>query len=133
MKYVIGLMLVVLSALTYAQKTPLACQVDAAAGLKWEFGKWNTRSFIEEKFVLVRDGNMLTTDSVAKAVGGPPARTTCNKTILGAIFCHDDLGSSLFFSPVTNKGGFSKLFGATSDGGSYRDTVTVDAFTCTPF
>lgn len=133
MKYVIGLMLAVLPTLIYAQKTPLACQADAAAGLKWELGRWNTRSFIEQKFVLVREGKTLTTDSVAKAVDGPPNQTTCDASILGLVFCHDGLGDSLFFSTVTNKGGISKLFGATMDNGVQKDTVTVHAFTCTPF
>jgi len=134
MKYVIGLILASLSTLTYAQKTPLACLDDAAAGLKWEGGKWSVRSFIEEKFILVREGKTLTVDSVAKAINGSPSRTTCNTSTLGLISCHDNLGASLFFSPATNKGGISKIFGSTmASDGNFKDTVTVSAFTCTPF
>ena len=133
MKYFIGLMLAVSSTLAYAQKTPLACQVDAAAGLKWEGGKWNTRNFIEDKFLLVLANKTLTTDSVAKALKSRPSDTNCDASWEETIFCKDDLGSSLFFSTKTNKGGISQLLGATMGGGDYKDTVTVHAFTCTPF
>ena len=133
MKYFFGLMLAVSTMLTYAQKIPLACQVDAAAGLKWEGGKWNTRSFTEDKFLLVLADKTLTTDSVAKAFKGRPSNTKCDATWGELIFCNDGLGTSLVFSTKTNKGGISKLFGTTMDGGDYKDTVTAHAFTCTPF
>jgi hypothetical protein len=54
--------------LALAQNTPLACQVDAAAGLSWENGQWKTTRFIENKFILVLKGNTLTKESVIKAV-----------------------------------------------------------------
>lgn len=133
MKYVIGLMLASLSMFTYAQRTPLACQVDRSAGLNWEEGKWNVRSFTpSEKFILVREGNLLTSDSVAKAIGRSPANMKCVDVLMGDIMCTNQTGFSMFFSLTTNKGGMSYLMGATSTNAS-RDSVAVETFTCTSF
>lgn len=133
MKYVIGLMLASLSIFTYAQRIPLACQDDRAAGLNWEQGRWNVRSFNSEKFILVRDSSRLTTDSVNKAFNLPEGDTNCEVKYDGNVLCYNSFGASLFFSPKSNKGGISLLYGATSENNARRDTVTVQAFTCTPF
>lgn len=134
MKYVIGLMLASLSIFTYAQRTPLACQDDAAAGMRWDLGKWNTASFIEDKFILVLEGRTLTKDSVAKALKEvTPSDITCNATP-GRLYisCHDGFGGSLFFSIMNSKGAISNVLGAISESNK-RDTLSVRAFTCTPF
>jgi hypothetical protein len=132
MKYVIGLMLASLSMFTYAQRTPLACQDDDSAGLKWEAGKWIVRSFVTDKFILVKEGGSLTTDSVAKALRVPLSSIKCEEPLHGHMMCHSKLGKSMYYSHANNKGGISSLFGATMDGAN-RDTVTAQAFTCTPF
>ncbi len=133
MKFVIGLMLVSLSMFTYAQRTPLACQVDEAAGLQWEEGKWNVRKFNPtKKFILVREGNLLTRDSVAKAVERSSMLMKCEDKLDGDVMCTNSSGFSMMFSLTTNKGGMSRLFGATM-ANIDKDSVMVEAFTCTPF
>ena len=119
-----------------AQNRPLACQVEASAGLSWENGRWVTTRFITEKFILVQSGQILTADSVTKAMGFKVEysdQTSCTQpSVFGDILCVDRGGTSLFFSPKTLRGGISKLFGSTTDG-ARRDTVAVDVFSCTPF
>jgi hypothetical protein len=73
--------------LALAQKKPLACQVDAAAGLKWENGQWKITRFIERKFILVLQGNTLTKDD-------PPAKT---------ITCADRTSETLIFNLEISK------------------------------
>ena len=114
-----------------AQNQPLACQDEAAAGLKWENGRWVTRSFTTEKFILVRTGNTLTTDSAAKFFEVDSRFVTCGN--LGdQIQCADKFGSSLYLYTRTLTGGIAKLFGSTNQGNE-RDTVSVRVFSCTPF
>lgn len=132
MKYVIGLLLASLSMFTYAQRTPLACQVDRAAGLAWEQGKWIVSGFHSKKFILVKEDRSLTIDSIAKALEAPSELIKCDVNAR-YVTCFDGFGGSLLFSNTSNKGGISQLNGATSDSTSKKDTVAVEAFTCTPF
>ena len=60
----------------FAQRTPLACQVEAAGGLKWDSGRWIAVRFQENKFILVQDGPSLTSDSAAKALQASSASCT---------------------------------------------------------
>jgi hypothetical protein len=114
-----------------AQNKPLACQVDAAGGLKWENGKWVNKNFETRKFILVQAGNTLTTDSVGKALDAPPLLVSC-RNVNPQIDCTDWSGGGLFFDPRVLKGGISQLLGSTNSG-ALRDTVTVQIFSCTPF
>jgi len=114
-----------------AQNKPLACQVDAAAGLTWEKGRWVTKSFATDKFILVQAGKTLTTDSVGKALGTTPTNVSCRNTN-PLIDCTDLSGGGLFFDPRALSGGISQIFGSTNSG-AVRDTVTVQIFSCTPF
>ena len=114
-----------------AQNQPLACQGEAAAGLKWENGKWVTRTFNEKKFILVQTENTLTTDSVAKALNSPISQVTCRDT-KPQIDCTDRTGGAFYFDPRTRTGGTAQLLGSTSKG-DFKDTVTVQIFSCTPF
>ena len=63
---VLGLILFTNGAI--AQNKPLACQGEAAAGVNWQNGRWVTTKFETKKFVLVQAGNLLTKESVAKAL-----------------------------------------------------------------
>ena len=114
-----------------AQNKPLACQVDASAGLNWENGRWVTKSFVTNKFILVQAGNTLTTDSVAKALKATLKNVSC-RNAYPQIDCTDVSGGGLYFDPRVLRGGISQLIGST-DSGSVRDTVTVEIFSCTPF
>lgn len=114
-----------------AQNKPLACQVDASAGLKWENGKWVVKSFVTDKFILVQTGNTLTTDSVGKALRATPANVFC-RHLYPQIDCTDSSGGGLYFDPRVLRGGISQLIGSTNSG-SDRDTVTVQVFSCTAF
>jgi len=117
-----------------AQNKPLACQVDASAGLKWENGQWKTARFIEGKFILVLQGNTLTKESAAKALGVPyPDLVTCSVYEYDKrITCTDPSGGNLIFQPKNLKGGMSELLGSLSQS-SDRDTINVSAFTCQPY
>jgi len=114
-----------------AQNQPLACQGEAAAGLKWENGRWATKTFNQDKFILVQAGNTLTTDSVAKALIASPGQASC-RNVNPQTVCSDTSGGSLFFDPRTLTGGISQLLGGTNFG-DQRDTVSVQIFSCTPF
>ena len=119
--------------LALAQNKPLACQVDAAAGLKWENGQWRIARFIEKKFILVLSGKTLTKDSVSKAWG---TEANTNDIIcitnFNSVFCSGIFGESLIFNHENYRGGISLIFGATTES-KQRDTLSVDAFTCQPY
>jgi hypothetical protein len=115
-----------------AQNNPLACQVEEAAGLEWENGRWVQTKFVLNKFILVQAGKTLTTESVAKVLSNPyPTQITC-KYSAPEITCFDNSGRTLYFNLQALKGGTSRLFGSTS-GKSTRDSVAVEVFSCTPF
>ena len=117
--------------LAIAQNQPLACQGDAAAGLKWQDGRWQTKTFLTEKFILAKSGDGLTIESVAKVLSSPEAFVNCRSSVIG-IVCSSTLGSFMHFHPRTLKGGFAFLFG-TVQSAQAKDSVTVEAFSCTPF
>lgn len=124
----------VLVDITTAQTKPLACQDDAAAGLKWENERWTIKKFIEQKFILVQEGNNFKKDSVAKVLGGHPDEIYCKKVSYGPIIsCMNETGNSIYYSFGTLKGGISTLLGSSMADGGYKDTVSVQAFSCTPF
>ena len=114
-----------------AQNKPLACQGDSAAGLLWENGRWVTKSFKTDKFILVQTNSGLTLESVAKAIASDSELVSCRKFGV-RISCVDPVGHSLFFDPRTLQGGVSQMFGSI-DSGTKRDTVSVQVFSCTPF
>ena len=139
MKKIIAL-LTVLSSVFFsvsaiAQNKPFACQSDAVGGLRWETREWKVSSFQAERFILVQTSDGLTKESVGKALKNMPAsQIECRNAYQGRISCSDLLGDSLFFDPTTLKGGISLMFGATqSDNDSNKDTLTLVAFSCTPF
>jgi hypothetical protein len=129
-------LLIALSSISFAdrviaQNQPLACQGEAAAGLKWENGRWATKTFNRDKFILVQAGNTLTTDSVAKALDTPSIFVSCRNP-RKRIECTDESGGALFFDPKNLQGGKTQLFGSTNLGDE-RDTVSAQIFSCTPF
>ena len=136
MKLLIALLMVFSSALftngATAQNLPLACQGEASAGMDWENGRWVISRFQTTKFVLVQSGNTLTLESVAKALQTYPKQITCREGNPGKINCMDISGSSLFIDLQRLTGGIAHLFGASMTE-SKRDSVTVHAFSCTPF
>ena len=70
--------------LALAQNKPLACQVDASAGLKWENGRWRIANFAERKFILVLSGDTLTKESVASTF---PVPELANDSIASWVSC----------------------------------------------
>lgn len=122
------------SAGAIAQNKPLACQSDIKAGLSWQNKRWVTGQFVEKRFILVQIEDGLTTESVAKALyGSTDDYGLICRNVRPQISCTGISGESLYFDPRTLKGGVSYLFGTTSTDMASRDTVTVDAFSCTPF
>lgn len=117
-----------------AQNRPLACQSDANGGLDWENGRWVARRFLEEKFVLVQSEKDLTKESVAKALGnGIPDKISCSPVYGAKVSCADEFGGYLLFDPATLKGGMSRIWGATFEDNTNKDSLAVTAFSCTPF
>lgn len=120
-----------------AQNRPLACQADAAAGLNWKNGRWETTSFFPkpDKFILVSSGKSVTPESVQNVLNEVQPPNCIAGTADGDIFCVSSYGSgySLLFSIKTMTGAFAKLFGGIMTGEQYRDTVSVTTFTCQPF
>ena len=120
--------------LALAQNKPLACQVDASAGLRWENGQWKTTRFIERKFILVRQGDTLTKESVAEVLN--LIRTdfvTCSTDFEKLISCLGFGTRTLIFDPTTKRGGLSFLAGTANGDADKRDTPLIEAFTCQPF
>ena len=116
-----------------AQNKPLACQVDKAAGLEWENGRWVTRTYNlnTNKFILVQTKDGLTTDSAAKALSNAfPEQVSCINGSRST--CFDASGGYLFFDQKTLKGATSQMIGSISNG-TEKDSVTVGVFSCTPF
>ena len=106
-----------------------ACQSIASAGLIYELGKWEATGFIsEQKFILIADGDSLSTSSVLKA--GIEPKPKCRVSTLGKISCTDTLGGSLLFNKALGRGAISQIYGGASDGDT-RDTLSVTPFECT--
>ena len=127
---------IILSPIAYspalAQKTPLACQVEAAAGLSWENGRWVASRYNSDvKFLLVLDGATLTLESAAKVLGSISA--TCRSAFDGRIECSDDVGGRIEFSPLKLRGTVAQLLGGTLDSPTTRDSISVRPFACQKF
>ena len=138
MKKIIALLIVLssvfFSAEALAQNQPLACQSDKRGGLFWENGRWVISSFNEKKFILIQTKNGLSEASVAKALGNvTPDQVVCLPAYGGKVRCSDDFGGYLLFDPKTLKGGISIIWGATLADDTDRDSLSVTAFSCTPF
>ena len=129
--FFIGFFSICLTTEAFAQNKPLACQDDAAAGLIWENGRWNTTSFLLKRFILVQDKNTLTVESVGKVLNSDTSSISC-RNVNPEIHCSNQTGRSLFFSPQALKGSISVQFGSISNKDN-RDTVSVQVFSCTPF
>ena len=131
-KLIFALLITLVGVSVHAQNKPLACQVDAAAGLEWENGRWITARFVRNNFILVQAGNNLTNESVAKVLNvRNPKYITCRYSD-PEITCFDPFGQTLFFDPTALRGGKSRLLGSTSVQVE-RDSVAVEVFSCTPF
>jgi hypothetical protein len=116
-----------------AQNTPLACQDEEAAGLMWENGRWVTTKFELLKFILVQTKDGLTTESVGKSNLQKDGFGVICRNLLTNISCTSVAGESLYFDTITLKGGRSRILGGTDTDMAYRDTLSVAAFSCTPF
>ena len=131
LRLLVAMMIIFLTTIAVAQNKPLACQVDAHAGLDWENGRWKTKNFTTKRFILVQSGDTLTLESVAKALGNSSTLTIkCDNSL--EITCNDIFGSHLIFHLRTLKGALTHTFGATQNGNE-RDSVAVGVFSCTPF
>ena len=138
MKKIIALLTVLtsvfFSAEAVAQDQPLACQSDKSGGLFLENGSWVVSRFKEKKFILIQSKNFLSKASVAKALGNvTPDQVVCSPVYGRKVSCSDEFGGYLVFDPTTLKGGISIIWGATFADDTDRDSLSVTAFSCTPF
>jgi hypothetical protein len=115
-----------------AEKQAFACQYTAAAGLNWESGVWKSTGFTPPPpFILVMEGDVLTKESVANAVGSQHSDGfTCQNDVF--VSCTDDAGLHFVFNSGALRGGVSRLFG-TLVVSKTPDTPYVAAFTCAEF
>lgn len=117
-----------------AQRIPLACQTEEVGGLQWQSGRWVASTFNSQKFVLIQEGETLTTESAVKALGGN--RATCKATLIGLISCEDSFGGYLYFSPKTKAGTIAQLTGGAMGNmnkGNKPDSLTIGPFVCQAF
>ena len=124
------------SAGAIAQNKPLACQVDKSAGLYWKNGQWATTSFTTGKFILIQTKDGLTTESVAKVFKTDQSDVVCMNLgrALPNINCTSWYGESLVFDPKNLNGAITRVLGALMPStAKSRDTLSVEAFSCTPF
>jgi hypothetical protein len=128
---VVAALLAVLCSNAFSQRVPLACQVEAAGGLAWDKGRWVAGRFEVERFILVREGNSLTTDSVAKALRANSAK--CEYVRSGRISCNDQTGGYMLFEPSQSRGVLAQVLGGTTDPAADRDSVYVAPFSCQAF
>ena len=124
--------------LALAQNKPLACQVDASAGLRWENGQWKVSKFVDSRFILIMNGDTLTKESVSRAMSGSGSvifsDVICKTNSFNKkIFCTDFGGYEISLDPQNLKGGMSRIWGATTAENSFKDAILVDAFTCQPY
>ena len=123
--------------LALAQNKPLACQVDAAVGLRWENSAWKIARFTERKFILVMKDDTLTKESVAEVFLLPKQLGTDFVTCISAwdklTTCLVNSTRALVFDPRTNRGGTSHLAGTALGNDVDRDTPFMEAFTCQPY
>jgi hypothetical protein len=127
------LLALAINAQAHAQRTPLACQGDEAAGLNWKDGQWRITRFLTSKFILVQEGSSITEESAAKALNMSTSNLKCGSGYMGWITCNNELGSFIFFNPASREGALAKLLGATVTMDGHRDSVLVQPFTCQPF
>ena len=124
------------SAGAVAQNKPLACQDEKVAGLTWENGRWVAVTFPVGNFILIQTKDGLTTESVAKALKTAERGLICRNVGLSYphISCTSWYGHSLVFDPINLNGGFSYLDATMGQGSrAKKDTLSLDAFSCTPF
>lgn len=131
-KAILAAVAVALSTTTVAQRTSLACQEDASAGLNWERGEWTVKRFKTEKFILVQEGKSLTTDSVGRAFNKGSIFVSCFVKSTGVI-CIANMGESLLFNPESMKGARTHSLGSISTDPAYRDSIAIAPFSCQPF
>ncbi len=120
-----------ISGAVIAERIPLACQENARGGLKWESGRWVSKLFVEEKFILVQEGDTLNIDSVGKILGG--FFPTCDVLKRGVVSCYDSTGGFLIFDTKSKRGTVAQTYGGISTNATYKDTLHVAPFICQPF
>lgn len=123
-----------ISAPVMAQNVMYACQYLKSGGLIWENKQWRSTGFKSDPpFFLSTSNATLNTDSVAKAFGGANVKVFCHEpTMEGLQSCVNIVGEGLIFDFNTMNGGVSRIVGATqSNNATRRDTLSVEAFTCT--
>lgn len=101
----------------------------------WDNRRWRATRFVDDKFILVLNGDTLTKESVAKALGTLDADfVTCRIGDYHKLISSTDrFGGILIFLPKTQKGGVSQLFGAVQDSTGYRDTISAMTFSYQPY
>jgi len=111
------------------------CQFVASGGFDWDSKKWVLKQFNTDKpFVLRVEGNLLTKESAASALGRNWGSLDCKKhpvTPQAGFSCTDNLGGYLMFDDSKGLGAVTQVLGAVSPlSGRPRDSITVSPFVC---
>ncbi len=131
---ILAICFAVISAPTMAQNVTYACQYVATGGLVWKDQQWQISKFIfNQPFFLSASNSNLNVDSVAKALGNYNFKVLCHEPLTNGVqACINFTGNSLIFDFNTMNGGISKIIGSTQPKNEHlKDTISVEAFTCT--
>ena len=93
-------------------------------------------SFTTGKFILIQTKDGLTTESVAKVFKTGKSEVFCMNfgRALPSTNCTSWYGENLVFDPKNLNGAVTRLLGALGPStAKSRDSLSVEAFSCTPF
>ena len=123
-----------ISAPVMAQNVTYACQYIESGGLNWENKRWKSVSFkLERPFFLSASNSSLTVESVSKVFSNEQMIPSfCHVTFTNTQTCSDPVGRALIFDFTSMNGAISRIFGGSMpDNNSKKDSLMVQAFTCT--
>jgi hypothetical protein len=122
-----------ISAPVMAQNVTYACQYTDSGGLDWENKRWKLVKFsLERPFFLSTSNSRLTVESVSKAFGDGQIIPFCHGAFENKQTCSDPLGRVLIFDFISMNGAISRIFGGSmADKNSDKDSLMINAFTCT--
>jgi hypothetical protein len=112
-----------------------ACMEGMSSGLVWENGVWKTSQFDKNNFILTVRNNQ--TEIEQKFVGKDTStKFKCDRTkVLTFDFlnCVSRSAAHITFDENTLSGAHSRLLGSVASIDKFRDTLSVNTFTCQKF
>ena len=110
-----------------------ACQSVESGGLIWKNGQWKSTGFNhDERFILIGDEeNIVTLESIAKAIGAFPDWLVCNLwPRANTVSCISRSSETFVFDSAAAKGATGNMFGSMMLMKDYKDTLNITVFEC---